>query len=239
MNALSIGGGDRIFSPNIHDCRRFLCLFWKSSTARQYVIHVTHAFNRMGITAQNLFRSEPCKQMFRGLIKRELAQGGGPKPKPVLTLEMVKFLILALALSDPQLSCLIALAFCFGSRVNSELIPVQWGVGGHSVLTLHFRDNDRPFAKLVLASRKNYQGGSTIYRACMCSHALWHIVDLQPFHHPNPICPVHAPLKYFKSFPERFVEGAFLFPSHLRGKKSCSTRALSLSLCGELFAPTP
>ena len=217
------GAGERIFFPSVTDCRRFLGLFINSKTARQYVCHVTHFFNRLGITSQNMFRSEPVKQMFRGMVKREEARGW-KKPKPILTVDMVRILIRIFLVAEVALACKTGMGFMFGFRMNNECHPLQWQCGSFAWVRLAFNPAGIPCTEVSLGSRKNFQGGVTMVRSCSCAPKIRNAYKRGGEF--NEFCTVHLLIRYREEFPDRFQPGAFLFPDGLRGKDSCSTRAL-------------
>ena len=210
-------------NPNIQDARRFLVMFRNSKSARQYVSHITHAWNKLGLVQPNIFRSDPCKQFFRGLLKREARQGWGPKPKPIFSESMIIFLVKGLKTHEPTISCMIVLAFTCGFRVNNELIPAQWLEGGHSVCEIIDCGDLVKVIRFTLVSRKNRQGGAVIERNCLCTRIALVTNNADLF---NPLCPVHAVEAYKTKFPERFTPGSFMFPKGLRGHLACSAKAM-------------
>ena len=110
-----------------------------------------------------------------------------PRPRMFIQREMMRNMVLAVdrQLESHKFAMLWLVAYWFLLRVPSEALPMQKGIAGGSlansdVSVLSLEADGR--LRLQLASRKNKQGGSSLWRSCSCAacvktcpvHVLWH-----------------------------------------------------------------
>ena len=176
------------------DVMRFIALFARAGTAKNYVGYVAWACKFKGL--QLSWYNQEVQLVLQGLKKLEVAKNSQVlRDRLLMTSDLLlRMLRVAGSMEGFQRDCALwVLSFQALLRVQSEGVPAEKGAshelhslpeGRHSALIV----DDQGNLQLRLRRRKNLPAGSLLQRPCICAGTR------------HPLCPGHALMDVWQNF---------------------------------------